>query len=110
MAQSRETAEQQTALELVGAMWTMLTLAAAKTKDSLLDSLTTHGLMRLVPPPFLWLLAPLPHLQPSLDLWVPHMDRTSPPLVQFPQALDPADMDLDMDLHMDLVMVLVLAL
>ena len=69
--------------------------------------------MRPVPPPFLWLLAPLPPLQPSLDLWVPRMARTSPPMVtqpldQFPQALDPADMDMDLD--MDLVMVQVLAM
>lgn len=116
-AQSRETAGQQTALEPVGAMWTMLTLVAAKTKDSLLGSLVTLGPMRPVPPPFLWLLAQSPHLQPSPDLWVPRMARTSPPMVtqpldQFPQALDPADMDLDMDLVMVqvLAMVLVIAL
>ena len=78
-------------------------------------SLTILGLMRPVPPPSLWLLAPLPRLQPSLDLWVPHMARTSPPMVtqpldQFPLALEPVDMDLDMDLVMDLLLVLVLVM
>jgi len=96
-------------------MWTMLTLVAAKTKDSLLGSLTTLGLMRPVPPPFLLLLAPLPHLQPSLDLWVPHMARASPPMVtqpldQCPQALDPADMDLVMVLVLAMVLGMVLDL
>lgn len=113
--QSRETVERQTALGLVGAMWTTLTLAAVKTKDSLLGSLTTLGLMRPVPLPFLLLWVPLPRLQPSLDLLVPHMARTSPPMVtqpldQSPQALDPVAMDLAMDLVMVLVLAIVLVM
>merc|ERR1711976_27864 len=102
---SRETAGQQTAPGPVGAMWKMLTPAAARTKDSLPGSQTTPGPMRPVPPPCLWLLVPLPHLLPSLPLWVPLMVRASLPMVTPPLdpshlALDPADMDLDLDLVM----------
>lgn len=68
-------------------------------------SQTTPGPMRPVPPPCLWLLVPLPHLLPSLPLWVPLMVRASLPMVTPPLdpshlALDPADMDLDLDLVM----------
>jgi len=105
MEPSRETAGQQTAPGPVGAMWKMLTPAAARTKDSLPGSQTTPGPMRPVPPPCLWLLVPLPHLLPSLPLWVPLMVRASLPMVTPPLdpshlALDPADMDLDLDLVM----------
>jgi len=110
MEPSRETAGQQTAPGPVGAMWIMLTPAAARTKDSLPGSLTTPGPMRPVLPPCLWLLVPLPHLLPSLHLWVPLMVRTSPPMVTPPLdpshlALDPMDMDLVLDLGMAVLVV-----
>merc|ERR1712170_341228 len=75
-------------------MWIMLTPAAARTKDSLPGSPTTPGPMRPVLPPCLWLLVPLPHLLPSLHLWVPLMVRTSPPMVT--QPLDPSQLALDL--------------
>jgi hypothetical protein len=54
--------------------------------------------MRPVPLLCLWLLPPLPPLQPSLPLWVPPMVSTPPHMDTQHLALDQADMDqVDMD-------------